>query len=355
MNYLLDHLASHSEIQLYHISFGDKNTIEKKHNVTNIKLKRIAASKALFPLELIYDCYRLKKTIKKIEPDLVHIQSTIPLFSLFGLLTKNKYNELLTLHGYIQEEYKTHRGLKKIINLIFGVPLEKMVLEKIPTIITLTPQMKKLIQSHSESNIVIIPNGIDLDHINQIKPQNNLNKPTIFYLGMLTKGKGVSDLIKAMKLVQKDFNDITLLIGGTGPYEKQLKDLVRKTNLEEHVKFLGFLDETKKFTYMKAIDVFLLPSYWESFPIVLLEALACGKPIITTDIGGTSFAVTHGENGFLFKPGDINQLGKYIKELLSNQQLREQMKKQNIKKSIDFDWKLITLKTKNLYNQLIKN
>ncbi len=354
VNYLLNHLATYKDLQLFHISFGDNNTVEKNQNVTHITLKRMTKAKELFPIELIYDSYRLIKEIKKIDPDLVHIQSTIPLFSLFGLLTKNAYNELLTLHGYIREEYKTHRGFKKIINLFFGVPLERIVLEKIQTIISLTPQMKKLIQDKSKSKIVIIPNGIDLEHIKQIKPRNDINAPSIFYLGMLTKGKGISDLINAIELAQKDVTDLTLYIGGTGPYETQLRELVRKSNLQEHVHFLGFLDETKKFTYMKAIDIFILPSHWESFPIVLLEALACGKPIITTDIGGTSYAVTHGENGFLYKPREFNQLVKHMKELLLNNQLRETMKEQNLKKSIDFDWKRIALKTKNLYNEILK-
>ena len=84
--------------------------------------------------------------------------------------------------------------------------------------------------------------------------------PTIFFLGILTKAKGVSDLIRAVLKIKQKIIDVKLLIGGSGPYEHQLKQLVTDYGLEKEIQFLGFLDDVKKFSVMKSIDLFVLPS-----------------------------------------------------------------------------------------------
>lgn len=355
VKYLHQKLAKLPEIKLYHLTFGSKNITYEKNNVTYIEIKRMRWSKILFPFELLYDSHRLINHLKDINPDLTHIQSSIPLFSLVGLLIEKKYNELMTIHGYIREEYKTHQGFKKIINMIFGLPLEKLALSKVPYIIALTPQMKRLLQKQTESKIFQIPNGIDMNYIYTIKSRRLSQHPSIFFLGMLTKGKGLTDLINAFAQVHKCMSNLMLLIGGSGPYEDELKKLVTKYHLDQHVKFLGFLDEEKKFSYMKSIDLFVLPSHWESFPIVILEAMACGKPIIATDVGGISYAVTNGANGYLYQSGNVDELTSKIITLLNDDKTRKQMGQFNLKKSLEFDWDYIAEETKNVYHEIVKH
>ena len=90
VNYLQEKLAKLPGLQLILILFGSRNTTYTKNNVTYIEIKRMKFAKPLFPIELLYDSYRLKRIIKKINPDIIHLQSTIPLFSLFVLLTEKK-------------------------------------------------------------------------------------------------------------------------------------------------------------------------------------------------------------------------------------------------------------------------
>ena len=349
VKYLLPHLSEFKDIEINLLTFGKKNESFEKNGIKYFVLKRMKFAKIFFPLEIIYDLLRLKREIIKIDPDIIHLQSTIPLFSLFGIYIVEKYPVLLTLHGYIKEENKFHFGIEKIFNRFVSVPLERLALLKIPYIITVCPQIKDLIRKFTNSKIFVVPNGIDLEYIQKIQPTKKFNYPTVFYIGVINKRKGVHDLIRAITLVKNKVRNVKLYIAGNGPYLDKLKQLIRDLNLGENVTFLGFVSDNEKFAYMKSTDVFVLPTYWESFPFVVIEAMACGKPIITTDVGGNSFAVTHGLNGFLVKPGDWQQIAEKLICLLNDRKLIKRMSEENKMKILEFDWDIIAVKTKDVY------
>lgn len=349
VKYLHTHLSNYNDIKIDLVTFGHKNKIYEKNGIKYTVLKRMKFGKILFPLEMFYDLFRLERVVKKINPDLIHIQSTIPLFSLLGIHIIKKYPILITLHGYIKEEYKFHVGIKKILNRIFGVPLERLALLKIPYIITVCPQIKNLIKKITKSKIFVIPNGINFKNIQKIQPVKKYDNPTIYYMGVLNKRKGVHDLIKATTLVKNKVKNVKLFIAGTGPYINKLKQLVADEDLKDDVTFLGFLSEQEKFIYMKSTDIFVLPTYWESFPFVLIEALACGKPIVTTDVAGNPFAVSNGVNGFLVKPGDWKQIAERLITLLTDKDLIKKMGRQSEIKATMFDWEIIAKQTRELY------
>jgi len=265
-----------------------------------------------------------------------------------------KYPTLITLHGYFNEEYKIQIGVRKIIYRFFCASLERIALSKIPNIIVLSPQMHDTICKITRSKIFMISNGIDLGFIQSIKSYEKKDYPTIFFLGYLTKGKGVQDLITAIPLVKDKVNNVKLFIGGTGPYMAQLKTLVQDLNLNENVTFLGLLNDEEKFAYLKSMDIFVLPSHWESFPMVLLEAMACGKPIITTDVGGNPYAVSDRLNGFLVKPSEPSRISDCIISLLHDKNLLTKMGEESKKRSMDFNWEIIAQKTDDVYKEIIK-
>lgn len=355
VKYLTKYLADFKDLNLFILTFEKNNSTCKKNGVEYIELKRMKFGKVLYPFEIFYDTFRLERIIKKINPDLIHIQSTSPNFSLLAIHMLKKYPILITLHGYFREEYKIHTGWRKIIYRIFCAPLEKLALKKIPYIIALSPQIKSMVSKNTKSEVFTVPNGIDLDFIQKIKSNEKKEYPTIFFLGYLTKGKGIEDLIKVIPSVKKSQSNIKLLIGGIGPFQNQIKELVHTFDLDKDVIFLGLLGEVEKFAYMKSIDIFVLPSYWESFPMVLLEAQACGKPIITTRVGGNPYAVTNGVNGFLIQPGNQNELLEKLIYLLKEKDVCNKMGMENIKKATCFDWKIITKQTKEIYNKILNS
>jgi len=353
IKYLTKYLSRFSDVELVLLTFGDDNSAYKKNGIEYIVLKRLKFGKFFYSFEIFYDLFRLEKKIKKINPDLIHIQSTSPNFSLFGIYMLKKFPILITLHGYFNQEYKVHIGIRKIFYRVFCAPIERFALLKIPYIIVLCPQIEKIIRKITKSKIFTISNGIDLDYIQKINSYEKKDHPAIFFLGYLTKGKGVEDLIKAIQLVKIKTDNVRLYIGGIGPYMTKLKELVHDLHLNENVTFLGLLDDKEKFAYMKSMDIFVLPSHWESFPIVLLEAMACGKPIITTDVGGNPFAVKDGVNGFLVNPGYWQQLSDKLIYLLNDKTLIKKMGQESKKRAVDFDWNFIAQQTIETYGKIV--
>ncbi len=344
--------AVKDDLSLYSISFHSKTDRFEKNGIKFIYLRRMKHAKMLFLLELVIDFFRIKREIKKINPDVIHIQSTMPLFSLLSIYFYRLYPTILTLHGFFGEEYKYHQPMNKIFFKFFCNPLERIALKKVKDIIVVCPQIGELIKKFSSSNLHVVPNGVDIEFVKKTKSYANHKQKIIFYIGVLTKRKGVSDLIRAFSLVKKEIDNVKLFIAGKGEAQKDLERKVKELNLKDNVTFLGFISEEEKFSYIKASDVFVLPSYWESFPVVLPEVMACEKPIIATNIAGNPFAVHHGENGFLFNPGDCEDLSQKLILLLNNQEMSNKFGIKSKNMSFKFDWSVIAKQTMEIYKDI---
>lgn len=137
-----------------------------------------------------------------------------------------------------------------------------------------------------------------------IRERHNIRPDTalIFALQRLEVRKGLDVLLRAAALLgDRDFH---LLIGGKGRDEAQLRALAAELGLEQRVTFVGFVDEADKPLYYAAADIFALHSHHEGLGIVLAEAAAVGKPLVTTDAGGTTDIALHGQTGFTVPPSD---------------------------------------------------
>ena len=135
------------------------------------------------------------------------------------------------------------------------------------------------------------------------------------YCGQIIKEKGLECLLKAFKIVKRDFPDAKLVIAGRGGFLPELKELARETGIEHSVIFAGFRRDMP--SVMSALDIFVLPTKWgEGFSRVIIEAMACGKPVITTDIGGNIEAVEDGKTGRIFPADDHENLAGIISALL---------------------------------------
>ncbi|GAH69584.1 unnamed protein product, partial [marine sediment metagenome] len=171
----------------------------------------------------------------------------------------------------------------------------------------------------------IIPNGIDLEHFSpDIAPIKEFcdGKQNILFVGRLERRKGLIYLIKAYQQVKREIPNSRLIIVGPGtrlrkPYEKWIK----RNGLEDVV-FIGYASYADLPRYYKTADVYCAPSTsHESFGIVLLEAMAVGKPIIASRIDGYAGVVTDGEDGWLVPPGDSRALAKALISVLGDEQL----------------------------------
>jgi glycosyltransferase involved in cell wall biosynthesis len=163
-------------------------------------------------------------------------------------------------------------------------------------------------------------------------------KPTLIYLGRLARSKRVDHALEAFALIIKDHPGAILKIAGSGPDEPRLKALCKRLGLESGVSFLGKVDETKKARLLSESHLMLLPAVREGWGLVVLEANACGTPVIGYDIPGLRDSIKEGVSGHLVPDGDIRALAEKASHLLQNRKVLEALSESSKKYAEGFSW-----------------
>jgi glycosyltransferase involved in cell wall biosynthesis len=180
----------------------------------------------------------------------------------------------------------------------------------------------------------------------------------ILFVGRITPIKGIENLIESVAIIINKGYDVHARI--VGPFEdlsykKELVDLSRKLNVLKYIDFVGELyEEHLKEEYSKC-SVFVLPSFDESNPIVLLEAMAAGKIIVATNVGGIPYLIKNNINGFLVDYGDNQKMAETIIEVFKNKENYKKMEDAAKKTAEQYKWMNIVDKTYNLYIKAYKN
>jgi len=203
----------------------------------------------------------------------------------------------------------------------------------------------------------IIPNGVDLEHFSSdVSPIDRFcdGKINILFVGRLEKRKGLSYLLKAYQRVKGEIPDSRLIIVGPGirlrhKYEKW----VRRSELRDVI-FMGHVDYDELPRYYKTADIFCAPATGrESFGIILLEAMAVGKPIVASNIGGYASIVSHGVDGLLVPPKDDKELAQALISLMVDEPLRQQMGAMGKRKAQDYSWEHLAKRILNYYLRIL--
>ena len=261
------------------------------------------------------------------EADVIHFHFPNPTGEIASLLAGLNNKIVVTYHSDIIRQAK----LAKLYS-----PFLLRFLESSEAIIATSPpyvESSKVLRQFREK-CKVIPFGIDLnrfrlntersDQVTEVR--RFYGGPIVLFIGRFRYYKGLYILLEAMKSVPGN-----LLLIGIGPMERELKEQVAMDDdLRGKVFFLGELSDEDVVIHLQACDVFVLPSIFrsEAFGIVLLEAMACGKPLISTELGtGTSFVNQHQETGLVVPPCDAGALAEAINYLLANPEVRERFGK----------------------------
>ena len=155
-----------------------------------------------------------------------------------------------------------------------------------------------------QNKIILIRNGVDFEFINNAKPLILEGDPSLLYVGHLNYRKGIDILLESMKILKslQIKANPKLHIVGSGIKDEECRAYVARNDLNDRVCFWGSVGESQKFRLMKGADIIIIPSRYEVAPVVLLEAMAAGKPIIATCVGGIPEVFRQGTNGMLTKP-----------------------------------------------------
>jgi len=170
----------------------------------------------------------------------------------------------------------------------------------------------------------------------------------------LHKEKGLKYLIKSFRIITDKYSDTKLILTGNGPEKENLKILVAKYNLYNNIIFLDYFPYEKIQELYNICDVIILPSLFEPFGMALTEAMACGKPVIGSNIGGIKDIIQNGKNGFLIDPRNSKKLAEKIDILLSDDKLRIEFgKKGREKVQNTFSYSVVAKKAAKIYQKYL--
>lgn len=211
--------------------------------------------------------------------------------------------------------------------------LKRFVFKHIITdIIANSEETKRLIlvnnpEYFDKEKIRVIYNGIDIKKYDSqsSKPVylKENNEIVLGNAGRMVRQKGQFYLIEIAKILKNKDLNFKLLIAGIGKLEKELKEMVEKAGLTEHILFIGFVRNIKDF--MESIDIFLLPSLWEGFGYVIAEAMASRKPVIAWNVSSNPEVIAHEKTGYLIESNDIAQFAERTFSLSKNTTLQKNL------------------------------
>jgi phosphatidylinositol glycan class A protein len=307
---------------------------------------------------------KLKEIFREHDFDVVHGQGICSPLAVVGSVVSKIMHpprgcSVLSDHSF--QHVEKHRG--KLLG--FGSWIYKKFLRKtlyfLDRVIAGTERSKQLLIANKlmpEDKVVTIPNGVDLT---LFKPRVKKEKtrelgltsgPVVLYVGRLSGRKGVDILLQAMPLVRKEERDTKLLIVGWGSKNETnwLKRLTKDLALEEHVIFHDQVPYHDLPSVYSAADVFVLPAKrGDLFPHVLLEAMACGVPIVCTPVDARPPIPKHEETALFARPLDHVSLANQILRVLQEPKLAKKLATNSLKKIREYDFRNLAKRTEKLY------
>jgi D-inositol-3-phosphate glycosyltransferase len=222
----------------------------------------------------------------------------------------------------------------------------------------------------AREKIAIVPPGVDLAHFHPIAQEKAkpligipLQRKNILFAGRIEPLKGIDTLLEAIALLKArritDLSDTCVTIIGGNPWadtlDEEMERLQRMSlelGLDDLVAFAGARDQQVLPYYYAAAEMVVMPSHYESFGMVALEAMAMGTPVIASEVGGLAYVVRDGYNGFLVPRRDAEALAQRIADLLNDQPLRQHMSRNATHYARDYDWSIIAERIAAVYNEV---
>lgn len=323
------------------ISFRNKNNGPIRHNEINFN------SVNLFNEMIYFREGSIKILIDKIRwADIVHI-NPVGFFYIFLLFLSKLYNKKVVSTFHSNVEFKGTNWKKFLENFRYILVINICLLFA-NQIIFITNAQKEIIlkfcllKDMLKRKSRVIYNSIDLS--NKFLRKKIDNKISIIFVGRLTKFKGFHDLISLINLLKKE--DIEFTIIGQGDLKKDIPKL-------NNIKHFENVENSKMSEFYKKSNIFILPSYTEVFPMVILEAMSQGLVILTSNLPSLREIIKNHKNGYLFDQGDIIKMRDIVLYLKNNPKEIERISKNNIRDVDKFDSKKQLNKYKALYRRLL--
>ncbi len=279
----------------------------------------------------------IRKEIEKIKPDVIDFHYRWTPNTTIQIANLKKYPKVFTYHNDFGEGTGIIKYLSYINDTIFN-----LFLKKFDKIICISEYIKRRLKEHGieENKLTTIYNGIEQDDVGYYEKENYF-----LFVGRLVKTKGVDRLIRAMAMANIDAE---IVIAGKGPMMEKWKSLAKKYGVKAI--FPGWISEEEKIKLMKKSRAFVLPSVYESFGIVLLEAMKYGTPIIAMNTGGIPEVI--GNAGMIVN--NEKEMAEALSKIYNDDDLAKKLGEKAITQVKKFSWDKIAKETFNVYEEIVE-
>jgi phosphatidylinositol alpha 1,6-mannosyltransferase len=303
----------------------------------------------------------VRNLIKKSDPDIIHIHSPIVLGNIAQIMAGGLRKPVIATNHYMPINMNTALMSDPLIGrYLNNITYSYLVhfCNRCEYVTTPTQTALNLLYERGlRAPARPISNGIDLQKfapgIREPEVLQRFKLPTeqplLLHVNRLSEEKRIDVLIDALAKVKSDTH---LALVSTGPAEAELRAQVERLHLQKRVSFLGFVQEDDLLLLRRAADFFAIPSEAELQSLATMEAMACGLPVIAANAWALPELVHHEENGFLFKPGNSDELAKYIDILAGDVPLRKRMGAESLRIIAHHDRSKVLIEWEELYRRL---
>ncbi len=319
--------------------------------VTTTKVISIpfSGSKARIPYSPAVN-WRVKRALHAEDFDIVHAHEPMTLPVPIMALTHSRAINVGTFHAY-RDSHLIYKYGRRVFQPFF---------DKLDGKIAVSEAAKDTVARYFGGEFVIIPNGIDVnrfagEHVRPLEQYAD-GRQNILFVGRLDPRKGFRYLLRAFPLIKEELPQARLIV--VGAYRKKEMSGFLHDVREHHltgVKFVGRVSDEELPRYYRSCHVFCAPSTgFESFGIVLLEAMAAGKPTVASNIPGYRDLLEDGKEGFLAKPKNERSLAEAIIRILKDPAMQQRMGAQGRVKASQYSWRQVALRVLDYYQELLK-
>jgi glycogen(starch) synthase len=296
-----------------------------------------------------------------IEFDLVHGHDWLVASACDHLAKRFECPLVMTIHA---TEYGRHQGWvdKHPQSHIHGV--EKWITNRADAVIACSSYMRDHIAdiyALEENAVAVIPNGIDPE---DLRPMDNLtemrasfaapDEKLVLLVGRLVYEKGFQVALEALVPLIERVGKVRFIVAGSGTHEEELKKLAHELGLDDHGSFVGWIGDDVLHSLYKISDLTVVPSIYEPFGLVALEAMASGCPCIVADTGGLREVVPTENVGLRFRSRDPESLARMAEQVLTDDDLRDRLVAEASDHVLTFDWADVARQTLDLYEDAVE-
>ena len=319
------------DLEDYVVNAGKPISIPVNGSVARVLFGPIASSRA-------------KQWIASGDFDLLHLhEPAIPSLALLACSAAE---------GPLVGTFHVSTPKKKAIYAIG--PILEPIVEKLTARIAVSELARSTLKDHFATDAVVIPNGIDgHKYANAKKSAEYGGENIIGFIGRFEEPrKGLQVLLDSLPIVARFISDVKYLIAGPGESKEFLKEI--DPQLRNRVKFLGFLTDEMKESFLKSVKIYVAPNTGgESFGIILTEALSAGTAVVASDIPAFKAVLENGEAGTLFANEDSAELAKSLVALLRDDQRREKLSENGKLSAQKYDWQVVAEQIESVYEMAI--